>query len=167
MSLASVLCPCCKAPVDLDASSKERTCGYCGNRLLVSSTDPSRHSRSEIDPTYQDGCFGALTMVLHPYGTLVCQTCGLIYPSSIECCPGLIKFAINWYCESDSHHSESSRPRILDFIRSNQGSAILFISVQILESQIADECDIPVPTLLDIADAVGGELPNALKQYAR
>lgn len=167
LSLDSVLCPCCGAPVDYDAGCRATTCDSCRNELLVSSTDASHHVRSEIDPAFNEGAFGALRLVLHPRGTVVCPQCALIYPANAECCPALIKFAINWYCEADDRHSVDSRSNILEFIRNHPRSAKLFMAVQVLESEINGECDIPVHTLREIADAVGGWLTDSLNQYAQ
>ena len=167
ISLDSVLCPCCGAPVDFESGCRSTTCNACRNDLLVSSTDPSHHVRSEIAPAYTEGAFGALRLVLHPHGTIACPQCALIYPATIECCPALIKFAINWYCESDDRHSRNSRTNVLEFIRNHPHSAKLFMSVQVLESEINGECDIPVHTLREIADAVGGGLTESLNHYAR
>ena len=142
------------------------TCDLCRNELLVSSTDPSQHVRSEIDPAFKGGGFGALRLVLHPRGTIACPQCALIYPATAECCPALIKFAMNWYCEADDRHSGDSRSNILKFIRKHPQSAKLFVAVQVLESKIEGVCDIPIHTLREIADAVGEWLAETLNRYA-
>ena len=167
LSLDSVLCPCCRAPVCIESGNRETKCLACGNELLVSSTDPSYHFRSEIDSSFSGGAFGAIRLVIHPRGTIVCPQCATVYPANVECCPELIKFAVNWYYESDDRHSASSRSVILHFVRDRPESAKLFTALQVIESEIDDECDIPMQTLRKFAVDVGDWLTKHMDKFAR
>ena len=167
LSLDSVLCPCCSTPVDYETGCRATTCDACGNDLLVSSTDPSLHVRSEIDPEFNEGAFGALRLVLHPRGTLVCSQCSAVFPEKAECCPELIKFAINWYFESDARHSTNSRLKILEFARNNPISVKLLVATLVLEAEIDGESDIPIHTLREFGQSVGDWLSEHIDKYAR
>ncbi len=160
LSLDSVLCPCCRSPVDFDTQAngkvaRETVCEWCGNQLLISTSDPSSHARSEIDDDFSDGSFGAITFIVHAHGTKVCPQCGKVYPKQMECCPGLIEYALKWYFGPPDKLGTNSRKRIIDFISEQQSAATLVFSTMALQWQIDERGDVPIDSLKEIAAKVG------------
>ena len=150
LSLESILCPCCNCPVDLDAKRADPgkqgrlTCPWCGNRLLLSSADPSTHGRGEIDPDFEERSFGALRLIIHPEGTKVCPQCARVYPDSLECCPDLVLFAIEWYYGPSDRLGPVSRKRIVDFLRQRRRSVAAAIETVRAQWHIGSNADLPV-----------------------
>lgn len=160
LSLDSVLCPCCRSPVEFPTSPKgkaarETVCEWCGNQLFISSSDPSSHARSEIDADFTDGSFGAIGFIIHTQGTDVCPQCARVYPKQVECCPGLIDFALKWYAGPPDRLGPNSRPRILDFISKHESAATLAILTLVLKWKIDEVADVPLDSLKEIAADLG------------
>ena len=160
LSIDSILCPYCHSPVDFESHtdgkvSRETMCEWCGNCLLISTADPSSHSRSEIDADFSGGSFGALTFIVHAHGTKVCPQCGRVYPEKAECCPGLIEYALQWYFGPATELGPNSRERIIDFIRQHQSAATLVFRAQALQWEIGEDGEISVESLRELAELIG------------
>jgi uncharacterized protein YbaR (Trm112 family) len=106
-------CPLCHALLAYRVD-EALVCPHCNNRLLVGYSDPSKHVVSEIDPEVSGKCFGGVQFVLHPPGTRVCAQCGLTFPETFECCPGLVDLALATYRSGD--HGPTTDRRIEEFL---------------------------------------------------
>ena len=73
----------------------------------------------------------------------------------MECCPGLIEFALKWYFGPVDKLGPDSKARITNFISQHQAAATLVFSTYGLRWKIDGEADVAVDSLKEIASAVG------------
>lgn len=113
-------CPLCNALVSYTMTQRRFACPYCGNELLVGSSDPTGHYLSEIDPDISGGAFGVFHLNLHAVGTHVCVICQQIYPQTFECCPQLVDLAFASFDKPKESWTPHTQQRIEAFLRDNQ-----------------------------------------------
>lgn len=115
----SSICPACGAIIEYGVAQLQVSCPHCGNGLLVSSCDPARHGKQEIDPHYKDLASGVFQLRLHPVGTRLCVQCGRVYPKSFSCCPNLMELAISMFSLSKTELGPRTKRRLRAFVKTH------------------------------------------------
>ena len=94
----------------------------------------------------------------------MCPQCGRIYPKQLECCPGLIDFALKWYGGPPERLGPNSRSRIIEFIGQHRSSASIAFLTQSLQWKFDGEGGLPLDLLKAIAAEVGPWLSTIVNE---
>jgi len=73
----------------------------------------------------------------------------------MDCCPGLIDFALKWYTGPADKLGPNSKTRIVEFIAKHESAASLAIATLALKWKIDEVADVPIGSLKEFASKVG------------
>ncbi len=84
-------------------------CSQCGTELFRHSSDRVGHEFHDIVPSIpSDEALGVFCVAYLPAGVNWCEKCGLAFPRSYTCCPGVLNVAIRLHREQRKDHGQAA-----------------------------------------------------------